>query len=85
MFHLYILYSDKLEKFYIGFTGERVEMRLHNHLSNHKGYTSRTKDWEIVFTKSFASKKEAIAEEKKLKAWRNKARIEAYIVRGSME
>ena len=44
MFHLYILYSDKLEKFYIGFTGERVEMRLHYHLSNHKEYTSKAKE-----------------------------------------
>ncbi len=80
-FRVYILYSNTLCKYYIGFTGDSVTNRLSKHLSNHKGFTSKAKDWKIVFTKEFNSKVEAMKEERKLKSWKNKLRIEAYILR----
>ncbi len=84
-YFLYILYSAKLDKHYIGYTGESVSKRLSEHLSNHHGFTGTVKDWEIVFTKSFNTKTEAMAEEKKLKSWKSKARVTAYILRSSTD
>lgn len=80
-FHIYILHSRTLNKYYIGFTSGTVKQRLIQHLSNHKGFTAKSKDWEIVFTKEFESKLEAMAEERKLKAWKNKDRLRNYILR----
>ena len=35
----------------MGHTSESPEERIHKHLSNHSGYTSKAKDWEVVFSK----------------------------------
>ncbi len=75
MNYVYILYSLKLNRFYVGFTTISVEERLNKHLSNHNGYTSRTKDWEIVYTEEFIVKEEAIKREKEIKNWKSKAKI----------
>ena len=53
MFSTYILYSEAINKFYIGFTGEEVQFRLAKHLAHHKGFTAKTKDWKIVHIVSF--------------------------------
>ena len=45
---VYILFSEKLGKYYVGKTSLTVEDRLLYHLSNHKGFTSKAKDWIIV-------------------------------------
>ena len=84
-FHLYILYSEQLDKFYIGFTGESPQIRLEKHLANHNGFTAKAKDWKIIFCKTFNNKTDAQAEERKLKKWKNKARIKNYILKGSTE
>ncbi len=83
-YSLYILYSTKLDRHYIGYTGENINKRLSEHLSNHHGFTGTAKDWEIVFTKVFNSKTEAMAEEKKLKGWKSKTRVIAFIFRNSI-
>ena len=75
MNYVYILYSLKLNRFYVGFTTISVEERLNKHLSNHNGYTSRTKDWEIVYMEEFIVKEEAIKREKEIKNWKSKAKI----------
>lgn len=74
LFYLYILHSAKLDKFYIGSTSN-LEARLQKHLSNHKGYTSRTKDWEIMYSEKFESKIEAEKREKQIKNWKSKQMI----------
>ena len=48
MCYTYILYSETLDKFYIGHTCENLNERLTKHLSNHKGFTAKVKDWKIV-------------------------------------
>ena len=48
-----------MEKFYIVSTGLLPEERLKRHLGNHKGFTSKTKDREIVNVESFDSISEA--------------------------
>ena len=79
MAHFYILYSGSLDRYYVGYTAGAVEGRLHEHLSNHKGFTSKAKDWEVVYAESFESKKEAYARERQVKKWKSRKNIEELI------
>ncbi len=85
MFTTYILHSKLLDKFYIGYTGDDLQVRLVKHLANHKGFTAKAKDWTIVHTEIFTSKKEAMQREKQLKGWKNITRIKELIDRSSAE
>lgn len=75
----YILYSSDLDKFYLGHTNSEVNERLRRHLSDHSGFTSRAKDWRVVYTESFDTKKEAYARERRVKSWKNRAKVEQLI------
>ncbi len=68
MFTVYILYSKKYDKHYVGYTTDLSERFLsHNHLSS-TGWTTRYRPWEIIHTEAFQTKSEAIAREKWLKS-----------------
>ena len=71
-YFVYILYSKSLDVYYKGFS-ENVEKRLEYHLDSVGKYTSKAKDWEIVFQKSFETKTEALKEEKRLKKLNRKS------------
>ena len=60
----YILYSKNIDSYYIGHTNSSLEERLSRHLSNHKGYTAKAKDWIVVYSEVFTSKPDAYAREK---------------------
>ncbi len=66
-FFTYILFSEKLQKFYTGASALTPQHRLRYHLSNHDGFTAKAKDWVIVFSVELNSKKEALALERKIK------------------
>ncbi len=84
-FTTYIIFSESLNAYYIGFTGESVITRLTKHLSSHKGYTAKAKDWEIVYTETFNTKYEAMQREKQLKSWKSKIRIKELIMQKIIE
>ncbi len=84
-FITYILFSQSLETYYIGYTGDDMLSRLVKHLGKHKGYTSKAKDWIIVYTEQFSTKKEALKREKQLKAWKSPLRLKQLIDRSSTE
>lgn len=67
MFTVYVLYSEKFNKIYIGFTSD-LEKRLisHNELGK-KGWTIKFRPWKVIHTEEFESKKEAMNREKYLK------------------
>jgi putative endonuclease len=64
---VYIIYSRSIQRFYIGYTSERIEDRLRRHNSNHTGYTGKASDWTIVYTEEVLDKKEALRLETKIK------------------
>ena len=70
---VYILYSDKLKKFYTGYTAD-VFARLKQHNSGETPYTSRGKPWELVYYAWFPTKKDALEEEKFLKSGKGRER-----------
>jgi putative endonuclease len=47
----YILFSENLNKYYIGSTRNSMEERLEKHLTNHDGFTAKAKDWKIFSSK----------------------------------
>jgi len=49
--------------------------RLHKHLSNHSGYTSKAKDWDIVYTEPYPDKVTAYRREREIKAWKSRRLI----------
>ena len=79
MYTMYILHSIEINAYYIGST-KNLDDRLRKHLSNHKGFTGRAKDWKVVYAEVFDSKAEALIREKQLKKWKNPARIAALIL-----
>ena len=82
-YKLYILYSVSLNKFYVGHTGDTLEDRLLKHLSNHKGYTSKAKDWEVVYVEEFETKSLAYKREREIKSWKSAVKSKALIAADS--
>ncbi len=68
MFTVYVLYAEKFDKIYIGFTSN-LEQRLlsHNYLGK-KGWTVHFRPWTLIHTETFATKAEAMKREKQLKS-----------------
>ena len=66
-FYVYILYSASIDKFYIGHTSQAISERIRRHLSSHKGFTSRAKDWQLYYHEEFTSKSLAYKREMEIK------------------
>ncbi len=68
MFTVYVLYSKKFNKIYVGYTSDIADRILsHNELAT-KGYTVKYRPWEIILTEIFDEKSLAIKREKQLKS-----------------
>ena len=74
----YILFSKSLNKYYIGSTSD-IQERIRKHNSNHKGFTGKTNDWELVYTENFDSIQKARFREKQIKNWKSRIMIEKLI------
>ena len=72
----YILFSGMLDKYYVGATNDAIEERLRRHLSNHDGFTSKAKDWNIVYYEEFDDISSAMKREKQIKKWKSRKLIE---------
>ena len=79
MYHLYILYSKSLDRYYIGQT-KQVEKRLIKHNKGHSRATKTGIPWELVFSVSFESKTESLRAEKWLKKMKSREITEQVIV-----
>ncbi len=68
MYIVYVLYSEKYDKIYIGYTSN-LEQRLlsHNELGT-KGYTLKYRPWKVIHQEVFPTKAEAMKREKQLKS-----------------
>ncbi|MCT4580156.1 MAG: GIY-YIG nuclease family protein [Flavobacteriales bacterium] len=75
LFYTYILYSENLNQYYIGYTGDSLDNRIKKHNANHKGFTGRTKDWKIAYYETFDNKTDALKREKQIKNWKSKSMI----------
>ncbi|MEY3921339.1 MAG: hypothetical protein RL634_1100 [Bacteroidota bacterium] len=76
--YLYILYSSKVDKYYIG-VSENPNERLLKHNTKHRGFTSIANDWQIKYSEFFSTKTEALKREKEIKSWKSRKLLEAMI------
>ena len=83
MYFVYILYSENIDKYYVGFTAGSVENRLLKHLADHKGFTGKAKDWQIKRVERYSTKEAAMSREKIIKKWKSRKLIENLV--GSTE
>ncbi|MDB5141617.1 MAG: nuclease superfamily protein [Mucilaginibacter sp.] len=68
MFTVYVLYSQKYNEIYIGFTSDLENRFLsHNELAT-KGHTIKYRPWVIAHTEEYQTKSEAIKREAQLKS-----------------
>ncbi len=82
MHYVYIIYSQKIDKYYIGST-RNIPGRIRRHNECNKGFTSTGKPWAVVYQEKFDIKTEAIQRESQLKKWKNRSRIESLIKKNS--
>ena len=66
-YYTYILFSEAIQKYYVGYTSLDINERVRRHNSNHKGFTGRTNDWKIVWFTTFDNVSDAIRKEKAIK------------------
>jgi putative endonuclease len=78
--HVYILYSEKYDKIYIGMTGS-LEKRIfaHNHLP--KGWTRSFRPWVLIYTEEFEDKSHALLREKELKSHQGREFIRTQLLK----
>ena len=75
MYTVYVLYSDRYQKIYIGYTSNLFERIQSHNLLGTKGWTVRFRPWQIIYTEEFVEKSAALKREKELKSSRGRAFI----------
>jgi putative endonuclease len=81
MFHVYILFSTTLNKYYVGYTGDDLLGRIRKHNTNHKGFTGGIGDWLLKYSEEHSTKEEAQKREKQIKHWKSRKLIEKLIAK----
>jgi len=74
----YILFSNQLDKFYIGYTTVGSEVRLERHLSEHYGlsrFTHKAMDWKLFLEIECVSPEQARKVETHIKSMKSKTFI----------
>ena len=74
MYTVYVLYSSAYQKHYTGYTSD-LPGRILSHNELGSGWTSRYRPWEIIYTKEFSAKSDAMRYEKWLKSGAGRAFI----------
>ena len=73
---VYIIYSEKLNRFYTGFTTDfDVRFDFHLHAEKHK-FTAKADDWELHFKIECASKNQGLKIERHIKDMKSKKYIQ---------
>ncbi len=75
---LYILFSNKLNKYYIGSTND-IQRRLYEHNIGHSAFTRLGIPWSLVFSRQFPSLELARKEELRIKKCKSRKYIEKYM------
>lgn len=78
-FTVYIIYSAKLDKYYIGFTSGEIGERLRRHNGASRNFTGKANDWEVKYYEEFDEKGKALKREKEIKALKSRRLIEEMI------
>ena len=75
---MYILYSERLDKYYIG-ACSNLERRFYEHNIGHSKFSRTGKPWKVVYTEEFEDLSEAKKRESQLKRMKSRKYIESLI------
>ena len=78
MCYVYILYSAKSDRFYVGSTNN-LNDRIQRHNSGRSKYTKPGGPWELVYSKEYATKADAVKAEMYIKAQKSRNYIDSLI------
>ena len=79
MFWIYIIYSQRLDRYYVGYTSD-LEQRVADHNRGKNTYTRKGIPWELRHEEKFASKEEAMRRERYIKSQKSRIFIENLIL-----
>jgi len=74
MWYIYILYSNKLDKLYIGKT-RNLKRRFREHNSGNSAFSKNGMPWKIIYYSAFSNKEDARLEEVFLKSGKGRERV----------
>ena len=74
-FYVYIIYSEKLDKYYVGYTVD-ISKRIGEHNSGISTYTAKANDWILKYSEYFPDRGTAIAREREIKKMKSRTYIE---------
>jgi len=78
MFYTYIIFSERIDRYYIGSTDD-LQRRLSDHNSGRTPSTRHKGPWVLKWSKEFPTCSEALAEEKRLKSRKSRVNLEQLI------
>ena len=79
--HAYILYSSKLDKYYVGACID-ISRRMHEHNIGHSKFTSTGVPWKLLYVEEFPTLQEAKGRENQIKRMKSRKYIEHLISTG---
>jgi putative endonuclease len=79
--HVYIIYSESLNSFYTGYNKENLEERILHHQTGfyNNSYTTKAKDWVLVWCLECQNVAQALKIEKHIKKMKSKIYIQNLI------
>ncbi len=78
MYFVYILYSKRVQKYYVGST-KSIEERLRRHNSGRSTYTKKGMPWGLIYSESFETRKEAYKREMEIKKYKSGVKFKELI------
>ena len=79
MFFVYILEAINYGKYYIGQTNN-LDVRFTSHNQGENKYSNPYKPWKVLFHKSYETRSESMAVEKKLKALKKRELVVKFAI-----
>jgi putative endonuclease len=83
MFYVYVLYSEKFDRIYIGHTGD-ITRRLQLHNEGLVQSTKACKPWKIIYHEKYPTRAQAMNREKELKSHKGRNYIRNVLLDGSV-
>jgi putative endonuclease len=78
MWKVYIIYSEKIDRYYTGITKD-LTWRLERHNQGWGRYTKRGLPWKIVYVEDYENKSDALKREREIKSRKSTIYIERLI------
>lgn len=77
-YHVYILYSASLSRYYIGHTGQ-LDDRLCRHTNSGSKSTKAANDWQLVYSETYPTRSDAMKRENFIKKQKSRRFIQTLI------